>query len=619
MNFNFLDKINSPQDLKKLSNQELNILCSEIREQIINTISKTGGHIASSLGVVELTVALHKIFNSPNDKIVWDVGHQAYAHKLLTGRRKNFHTIRQENGLSGFPRQSESDHDAFIAGHSSTSISAACGICKADEILYNSNNFTIVVIGDGSLTGGLSYEGLNNASQHGREKLIVILNDNNMSISKNVGAIAKYLSKIRSAKGYFKIKDKINNSILKIPVVGESVRQALIKSKSAIKETIYHSNFFENLGFEYLGPIDGHDLDSLFNILQRAKDLSKPVFIHIRTIKGKGLRVAEKDPCQYHGISKQDPNKISQESFKDFSEVFGDEILKIASVDKKIIAITAAMRNGTGLEKFSKKLPKQFFDVGIAEQHAVTFAAGLASKGCIPVFAVYSSFLQRSFDQIIHDAAIENQHIVLAIDRAGVVGEDGETHQGIFDVSFLSLIPGVTIFAPSNYSELRKFLNIAIYECPGVVAVRYPRGKESYLREKYVINNQQSYHIWHENNSDTLIITYGRLFSFVCDFKDSLELEQKNISILKLDKIWPLDNEIIILACRFKKIIFIEESIKNGSIAEHFGIKLLENNYNGKYIIKSIDNQFVGQASVNRSLEKLGFNFFDLDQILNKI
>lgn len=617
MSLNFLDKINSPSDLKKLDNTKLNILCREIREEIIKTISSTGGHIASSLGVVELTVALHKIFDSPNDKIIWDVGHQSYAHKLITGRRERFKTIRQENGLSGFPRQSESDHDAFIAGHSSTSISAACGICKASEILGN-NNFTIVVIGDGSLTGGLAYEGLNNASQHGREKLIIILNDNNMSISKNVGAIAKYLSKIRSAKSYFKIKDKINNSILKIPVVGNSIRKALTTSKSALKETIYHSNFFENLGFEYLGPIDGHDLDSLFNVLQRAKDLSKPVFIHIRTKKGKGFKVAEKNPCEYHGISKQSLNKNSQENFKDFSNVFGDEILNIASKDKKIIAITAAMRNGTGLEKFSKKLPKQFFDVGIAEQHAVTFSAGLASKGCIPVFAVYSSFLQRSFDQIIHDAAIENQHLVLAIDRAGVVGEDGETHQGIFDVSFLSLIPNVTIFAPSNYSELRKFLNVAIYESTGIVAIRYPRGKEPKLQEKYIINNKEIYHVWHENNSDILIITYGRLFSFVCEFKDYLESKQKNISILKLDKIWPIDDKISILINKFKKIIFVEESIKNGSISEHLGVKLLENNYNGRYIIKAIDNKFIEQASVDKSLEKLGFNFDELEQLLNK-
>ena len=615
MSYNFLNKINSPTDLKLLTIQELNTLAKEIRSEIISTISKTGGHIASSLGVVELTIAIHKIFNTPKDKIIWDVGHQTYAHKLLTGRRNKFKTIRQENGLSGFPKQLESEYDAFIAGHSSTSISAACGICKATEIL-GENCYTIAVIGDGALTGGLAYEGLNNVSKTGKEKLIVILNDNDMSISKNVGAIAKYLAKIRTAQGYFKIKDNINKGISKLPFIGNKIKQTLVTSKIILKETVYHSNVFENLGFEYLGPLNGHDINSLCNVLERAKQLKKPVLVHVNTIKGKGYRIAEKNPSEYHGIVKCSNNVPIKENSKSFSDVFGEVITNIADKNKKVVAITAAMKKGTGLENFSQEYPERFFDVGIAEQHAVTFAAGLAAKGCIPVFAVYSTFLQRGFDQIIHDAAIENQHIILAIDRAGVVGEDGETHQGIFDVSFLSIIPNVTIFSPATYSDLKQNMEEAIYNCNGIVAVRYPRGKEAYIRKEYIINNNQNYNIWHNNKNESLIITYGRLFSMVCDVKDSMDAVQNNVSILKLNKIWPIEDEIIKLACGFKKIIFVEEAIKNGGIGEHFGIKLMENDYNGKYIIKAIENQFVPQATVNKALEKLGFTVFEIEELL---
>lgn len=616
MNYNFLNQVNLPEDLKLLNNKHLNILCKEIRDKIINTISQNGGHIASSLGVVELTVAIHKVFNCPKDKLIWDVGHQSYAHKLLTGRKNKFDTIRQDGGLLGFPRQSESEYDAFIAGHSSTSISAACGIAKANEILNNNDNYTIAVIGDGSLTGGLAYEGLNNVRRNGREKLIVILNDNKMSISENVGAIAKYLSKIRSAGYYFKFKDNLKKCIFKFPLLGPKLGQAVITSKAIVKESIYHSNVFENLGFEYLGPVDGHDLNILCSVLERAKQLNKPVFIHIKTIKGKGYKIAEKNPCKYHGVTNKSTDKKNATSF---SDIFGDEITKIAAKEKKLVVITAAMKNGTGLGNFSVQFPKRFFDVGIAEQHAVTFASGLASNGCIPVFAVYSSFLQRGFDQIIHDAAIENQHIILAVDRAGIVGEDGETHQGIFDVSFLSMIPNVTIFSPFNYYELRKYLNLAICQCKGVVAIRYPRGEEFNVRQQYIIDHERTYHVWNEDQSDTLLITYGRIFALACNFRDLLKEENKNVSILKLDKIWPLETEIVNIAAGFKKIIFIEESIKNGGIAEHFGIMLIEHGYNGKYVIKAIDNQFVNQATVMQSFEKLGFSISGINKIWEKL
>ena len=603
----YLNKINSPKDLKDIANSELKILCKEIREEIISTISKTGGHIASSLGVVELTVALHKVFNCPQDKIIWDVGHQSYAHKILTGRRDRFKTIRQYKGLSGFPKQTESEYDAFIGGHSSTSISAAYGICKAGKLL-NQRRHVIAIIGDGSLTGGLAYEGLNNAGKDCNESLIVILNDNKMSISHNVGAIATYLSKIRNNPSYFKFKDQIKKGISKLPMVAEKIRYAVEKSKGMIKDTIYNSNVFESLGFDYLGPVDGHNIKNLIDILTRAKQLNKPVLVHINTIKGKGYRIAEKNPSVYHGISQNNLSSTNKQENTDFSYVFGDELTKLASEDKKIVAITAAMTTGTGLCNFSKKFPNQFFDVGIAEQHAVTFASGLASIGCIPVFAVYSSFLQRSFDQIIHDASIESQHIILAVDRAGIVGEDGETHQGIFDVSFLSLIPKITIFSPSNYEELRKYLKTAIYEYSGVVAVRYPRGKEQYIKQKYRVNSGRDFNIWHENRNINLVITYGRFFSIVCDMKDYMEQDGEKISIMKLDKIWPINEEAILLATQFKNILFVEESIKSGGVAEHFGIKLMEKNFKGSYKIKAIDNQFVSQGTFENLIDELGFS-----------
>lgn len=619
--YNILKGIKIPGDVKKLNADELILLCGEIREKIINTISKTGGHIASSLGVVELTVAIYRIFDFPQDKLIWDVGHQSYAHKLLTCRFDKFDTIRQKNGLTGFTRRSESIYDSFISGHSSTSISVACGFCKSGEIL-NNDYYTIAVIGDGSLTGGLAYEGMNNVKKNGREKLIVILNDNNMSISKNVGAISKYLSKIRNTPGYFKFKDNLKDNLSKIPFVGTKINNTLVKSKVLVKESIYHSNMFENFGFEYLGPVDGHDLSSLISVLSRARDLSKPVFVHVKTVKGKGYKLAEKNPSMYHGISSKQNKPATEQvktDFKDFSAVFGDELIKIASQDERIVAITAAMKHGTGLLEFSKKFPKRFFDVGIAEQHAITFAAGLAASGCIPVVAIYSSFLQRSLDQIIHDLAIEKQHIVLAVDRAGVVGEDGETHQGIFDVSFLSMIPGVIILSPANYKELRKNLNKAIYNYEGVVAVRYPRGSEIILNNKYNTDDDSysEYNFWQEKNTDVLLITYGRLFGIICNFKESLQEENKNrISILKLNKIWPLEDEVISIIKNFKKVIFVEESIKAGGIAEHLAAELLEQKFKGDYLIKAIDNKFVSQATVTQSLDDLGFNFNSLSKLI---
>ena len=447
-----LKNIELPYGIKKLNFEQLNDLCTEVREEIIDKVSVTGGHLASNLGAVEITVALHYVFDSPNEPIVWDVGHQCYAHKILTGR--DITGIRTKDGLSGFPKSYESEHDAFVAGHASTSVSVALGIAESKK-LKNDNNSVVAVVGDGATSGGMIYEAINNAGRS-NTNLIVVLNDNEMSISKNVGAMAKYLAKIRTKEGYFRFKDSLQNIMLSIPFIGKGIFSVAKYLKSIIKDFYYGSNTFEHFGFVYLGPVDGHDIQMLIRTLKRAKELHKPVLVHVNTIKGKGYEPAEKYPSKFHGIApfnKSDGELISVPA-KSFSDIFGEELCDLASNDEKICAITAAMTSGTGLEEFSQKYKDRFFDVGIAEEHALTFSAGLAAGGMKPVFAVYSTFLQRAYDQIIHDVCIQNLHVVFAIDRAGIVGSDGETHQGIFDLSFLSNIPNMCVMAPKNKWEL---------------------------------------------------------------------------------------------------------------------------------------------------------------------
>ena len=468
-----LDKVNSPNDVKKLNNNELNELCSDIRSELISTVSKTGGHLASNLGIVELTVALHKVFSSPTDQIVFDVGHQCYTHKLLTGRKDRFDTLRTENGISGFTRPVESEHDIFSSGHSSTSISAAVGLASAKQIKGEKGK-VIAIIGDGALTGGLAYEALNNSGNN-NSNLIVILNDNNMSISQNVGSMAKNLNTIRTSSKYVTFKSKLQRGLAKIPKIGSQISRSFTLINSQIRKRILKSTFFEDLGFRYYGPIDGHDLEALIDVLNVAKAHSHSVFIHINTVKGKGYNPAEKNPTQFHGIGKFDINTGEPKSSgKNFSSVFGETMCRFAAKDARICCVTAAMAEGTGLYEFSKKYPKRFFDVGIAEQHAVTFSSGLAKNGLIPVFAVYSTFLQRSYDQLIHDIAMQNLKVIFAIDRAGFVGEDGESHQGVFDTSFLNSVIGLTVFAPSYYDELEAMFYEGIYKIKGAAAIRYP-------------------------------------------------------------------------------------------------------------------------------------------------
>ena len=594
-----LSGINSPQDLKKLDKVQIEPLCAEIRDCLIDTVSKCGGHLASNLGCVELTVALHRVFDSPKDSIIFDVGHQCYTHKLLTGRYKDFSTLRQENGISGFMRPSESEHDPIITGHSSNAISAAYGIYKAKE-LQGEDGTAIAVVGDGAFTGGMAYEALNNAGA-GKGNFIVILNDNKMSISRNVGALARYFSIIRSKPKYHKFKDLISRLLLKIPFIGKKLFHGVFRSKTLLKNAIYHSNIFESLGFYYFGPVDGHNEKQLENILHIAKNQARPVLIHVMTTKGKGYKYAEAKPNDYHGVSPFDVEcGIGDNTSACYSSEFGDALCELAKEDDKICAITAAMKISTGLEEFSQKYKSRFFDVGIAEQHAVTFAAGLAKGGMKPVFAVYSSFLQRGFDQIIHDAAIANVPLTICVDRAGFVGEDGETHQGLFDVSFLSMIPNVHIFAPSDYSELKKMLKIAVNEkCVSII--RYPRGSVE-IDSPDTNYSGQDFSVF--GYGKRAIVTYGRTFCAAYRALDSLD----DTALIKLNTINPLPERIIEELNEYSEIYFFEEGIKNGGIGERIGNMILENGLNCDYKLTAVDGCFVSAASVKSQIKKYGLD-----------
>jgi len=615
-----LDKIKGPQDLKTLSKNEISNLCCEIREKLVDTISSNGGHLASNLGVVELTIALHLVFNSPEDQFVWDVGHQSYVHKLLTGRYDLFDTIRKFDGISGFTKPCESSHDPFGAGHSSTSISAACGLAMAKAI-KNEDGYVIAIIGDGALTGGLAYEGMNNAGRT-KEKLIVVLNDNKMSISKNVGAIARHLAKIRARPLYFKFKDAVEFLLVHIPVIGKKIRNAIYASKSVIKNSLYHSTIFEEMGFIYLGPADGHNIEEVSSLLERAKKLNKPTFVHVMTVKGKGYTYAEQNPKAFHGVSSFDVETgglISATGNKTFSDIFGETLCTMARADENICAITAAMASGTGLSEFASIFPNRFFDVGIAEEHAVVFAAGLAKNGMKPVFAVYSTFLQRAYDQIIHDAAIQGLKIVLAIDRAGIVGEDGETHQGIFDASFLNTIPGMTIYSPTTGDELSNFLMAAVYECDGPAAVRYPRGCEPWMPENFC-STFSAFDLYGEGSMNILIVTYGKLFSHAAKAQNMLSAQGYNVSVLKLNRIKPIDKACFDIASFYKQIFFFEEGIMTGGIGEHFCEKLFEYGFKGKIKNFGINNRFIPQGEVERLYIMLGLDAKGIvDTVLKEI
>ena len=592
-----LESIKLASDIKKLNMDQLEELCKELRDDIIEKVSETGGHLASNLGAVELTVALHYVFDSPNDPIIWDVGHQCYAHKILTGR--DITGIRTENGLSGFPKSAESEHDLFVAGHASTSISAALGIAQAKKI-KNDDHSVIAVVGDGASSGGMIFEAMNNAGRS-MTNLIVVLNDNEMSISPNVGAMAKYLADIRSKEGYFKIKDNIRHTFEKSTVLRKTVLPALRTVKTFFKDMFYSSNTFEHFGFMYLGPIDGHNLEILIRTLRRAQHVKRPVLVHINTLKGKGYEPAEKNPSKFHGVAPFDKNsgELKKEPGYSFSSAFGDSLCRLAEKDDKICAITAAMADGTGLRDFSEKYPNRFFDVGIAEEHAMTFAAGLAAGGMKPVFAVYSTFLQRAYDQVLHDASIEPKHVVIGVDRAGIVGGDGETHQGTFDIPILTSIPGMTVYSPANYEELDDDLSSA-FSKDGVFAVRYPRDTEKNVPKKF--ERKYSDFDYFEGSNNCLIITYGRLF-----VEAAFAAEETGASVLKLGKVFPVEHELIEIAKKYQNIFFFEESVEYGSIAEHFGTLLYKNGFDGKYSINCVFG-FVPHMNVEKAMKLHGLD-----------
>ncbi|MBP3329409.1 MAG: 1-deoxy-D-xylulose-5-phosphate synthase [Clostridia bacterium] len=611
----FLDAVNSPSDIKKLSVEQLNVLAGEIRDELIATVSKNGGHLASNLGAVELTIALHKTFNSPEDKIIWDVGHQAYTHKILTGRREKFSTIRTEGGLSGFTRPSESEHDVFASGHSSISVSAAYGVSVSNKLLFDDARKTIAVIGDGSFTGGLVYEGLNNAGRDEKSNLIVILNDNNMSISKNVGSVATYLSKIRTKPRYYLLKTGTYRFLSAIPGIGKPIAKFIRNLKNYIKSSVYGTTMFEKMGFAYMGPFDGHDIEQLCSAFEIAKNKEEPVMIHVLTKKGKGYNFAEESPSTFHGISKFDVETGESVCGKEsYSEFFGKMLCREAEKNNKICAITAAMSLGTGLERFSDVYADRFFDVGIAEEHAVTFASGLAKNGMIPVFCVYSTFLQRCYDQIIHDCAMQDLKIILAIDRAGFVGLDGESHQGLFDVPFLNTIPKIEVYSPSSFDELDSVFDHVVNSSSVAVAVRYPRGCEEELPEDYNYSGDD-FDIYGDKG-DTAIVVYGRLFANACKAKAVLKEKGIDVRIIKLNKIKPINKKVFENISGLKNIYFFEESVKNGSIAERFGSLLLENGYKGAYDVTAVGEEFVKPATVESQLKKYGL---DADSMVKKV
>ncbi|WP_163237156.1 1-deoxy-D-xylulose-5-phosphate synthase [Clostridium sporogenes] len=579
---NILDKYQDFDTIKSMSIKELNQFSYEIREFLIDNVSKTGGHLASNLGVVELTLSIFNVFDLNRDKVIWDVGHQAYVYKILTGRKDKFNTLRQYGGLSGFPKKCESTYDVFETGHSSTSISAALGIARARDI-KGENNKVIAVIGDGALTGGMAFEALNDLGFN-KTDLIIILNDNQMSIAENVGGMSSYLSKVRLDPTYNKFKKEVNNTLNKIPNVGKGMARSLEKVKNGIKQMIVPGMLFENLGIKYLGPIDGHDIKELSKVMKMAKNLNGPVLIHTITKKGKGYAYAEKKPDKFHGIGPFDcdSGEVNSKTCLTYSKVFGEELTKIAKEDKKVVAITAAMKDGTGLRKFGETFPERFFDVGIAEQHAVTLAAGIATEGLKPVFAVYSTFLQRAYDQILHDICIQNLPVILGIDRAGIVGSDGETHQGIFDLSYLSSLPNMTIIAPKCLEEMGIMLRWALNQ-NSPVAIRYPRGGDIKSLEMTPIKNikKGKWEVICEEG-DIAIIATGKMVQHAIIAREKLKSYGIKSTIVNANFVKPIDKELIKnFVKKGYKIVTVEDNVVKGgfgSLVLQYISKLKANN-----------------------------------------
>ena len=604
-----LDQIQKENDIKKLSDEELEELRVELREFLIQNIAKTGGHLASNLGVVELTMALHLTFTLPQDKIIWDVGHQSYTHKILTGRKEAFATLRQFGGISGFPKGSESASDSFDTGHSSTSISAGLGLAKAREI--TGEDYSVVsVIGDGALTGGMAFEGLNNASDM-KTNFIIVLNDNNMSISENVGGMNRYLSNFRTADAYMDLKLNVMNSLNRIPVYGERMVKRIRNAKSGIKQLLVPGMYFEEMGILYLGPVDGSDIKAMCKAFSEAKRVRGPVLVHVITKKGDGYLPAEQHPARFHGTEPFDIKTgelLTRRTKPNYTDVFSAVMKKLGEREPQLVAITAAMADGTGLTRFARLYPNRFFDVGIAEGHGVTFAAGLAKAGLVPVVAVYSSFLQRAYDQILHDVCQQKLHVVFAVDRAGLVGSDGATHQGIFDLSYLSSIPGLTVMAPKNRWELSDMLRFAI-RFDGPIAVRYPRG-EAYdgLREfRAPIETGRSEMIYEE--SQIALFALGSMVSIAEKVRDVLKEQGYSVTLVNARFAAPLDEACIRkLADTHELIVTMEENVASGGLGEHVAAFVCKEQLPVQLLAVSVPDQFVEHGSVGELYELLGLD-----------
>lgn len=612
-----LERIQKANDIKALGWSELECLAQEIRQFLVENISRTGGHLASNLGVVELTMAMHLSFSLPEDKMIWDVGHQAYTHKILTGRQAGFEELRKYGGMSGFPKRKESDCDAFDTGHSSTSISAGLGYVEAREILKE-NYHVVSVIGDGSLTGGMAYEALNNAA-HLKSNFIIVLNDNNMSISENVGGMSKYLDGIRTAGAYRNLKKNVEKSLRKIPAVGEHMIDHIKRTKNSIKQFFVPGMLFEDMGITYLGPVDGHDIKELCRVFQEAKKVDHAVLVHVVTKKGKGYAPAEKEPSKFHGTGPfqiETGNSVEAKTTDTYTDVFSKVLYSIGKKDPKVVAITAAMKDGTGLTRFEKKFPDRFFDVGIAEGHAVTFAAGLAVGGLKPVFAVYSSFLQRGYDQLIHDVCLQKLPVVFAIDRAGLVGSDGETHQGVFDLSFLNGIPNMTILSPKNKWEFADMIRYAVdFEAP--IALRYPRGEvyEGLQEFRAPIEYGKSEVIYDEE--DIAIFSVGHMMEIANEVRMRLKEMGYNCSLINSRFVKPIDEEVLRrMAEEHRLFVTIEEGILIGGYGDRVG-DYVASQHLPVYVLKNgIQDDYVEHGNVNLLRKEV---LLDVDSIVKRV
>ena len=571
---NILQTINGHEDLTRLNDAQRQALCAEIREFLISSVSRTGGHLAGNLGAVELSVAIETVFNTKKDRLVFDVGHQSYVHKLLTGRRADFAHLRQYGGISGFPKPSESDTDAFVAGHASSSVSIALGMARARTLLKE-NYDVVALIGDGACTGGMAYEGLNDAAVSG-EPMVIILNDNEMSIGKNVGGMSLHLSRLRSSENYMNAKRAYRRILKKIPG-GKGIYQVSSHLKNRVKRMLLHTTIFENMGFTYLGPADGHDLPGLISLLSAARDLNEPVLVHVVTKKGCGYSFAEEDPAKFHGIGKFDPEtgKKLAPKVKTFSDSFGEVMLELAEANSRVCAITAAMPGGTGLLEFQKTYPERTFDVGIAEEHAVSMAGGLAKQGMVPVVALYSTFLQRGFDQIMQDAALMKLHVVFAIDRAGLVGDDGPTHHGVFDVGFLRQVPGMTILTPVSFAEQQAMLRWAVEKGSGPIAIRYPRGTEGSYAESDWSGLEDERVVCHREGKDVTLLTYGSMLDTVLSAAQLLQEQGVEATVLRLLAVSDLPiGEILSKMSENRCLISVEEVCSGSGIREALAFEI---------------------------------------------